>query len=79
MPKSKGGRQTVPCCFTCNQLKGSKKPEKWQKFMIENPEWWKRSRIPHKNIKAQKWAEYDEAERKAGFDHAYRGREFLLR
>lgn len=30
----------VYCCFFCNQVKGDRSPEEWQRFMKRNPEFW---------------------------------------
>lgn len=30
----------VWCCFFCNQTKGDRAPEAWQRFMERNPEFW---------------------------------------
>lgn len=35
LPKSKGGSQTVPCCFECNQLKGDHKPKYLRKQLAK--------------------------------------------
>ena len=40
-PKSQGGTRTVPCCWTCNQIKGQMMPREWFRFMDQNPQWWK--------------------------------------
>lgn len=45
MPKSRGGRATVVCCFTCNGIKGDMLPDVWAAYMDANPGWWKLS--PH--------------------------------
>lgn len=42
LPQSRGGVRTVPCCRTCNNLKGNMLPEEWRAFMVANPEWWRR-------------------------------------
>jgi len=41
VPKCRGGSHTVWACFTCNTLKGDMAPERWRKFMADNPEWWR--------------------------------------
>lgn len=40
-PRSCGGEMTVPCCFTCNQMKGNMLPYYWMRFIKDNPEWWR--------------------------------------
>jgi len=30
----------VMACFTCNNLKGDRFPEQWDRFMARNPRWW---------------------------------------
>lgn len=40
MPKSKGGRKTVWCCFKCNNAKGDMLPAEWERFMRDFPNWW---------------------------------------
>lgn len=40
VPKSKGGRKTVPCCRTCNEIKADRLPDEWAAYMAENPMWW---------------------------------------
>lgn len=32
-PKSKGGKQTVPCCYNCNQRKRNMLFSEWQEYM----------------------------------------------
>jgi hypothetical protein len=56
IPKSKrvGDDQPliVMACFTCNNLKGDRFPEQWDRYMALNPRWWeprengKRMRMP---------------------------------
>ena len=40
-PKTLGGRETVWCCYACNQIKGSMLPVEWEAYMAAFPEWWK--------------------------------------
>lgn len=40
VPRSRGGRKTVPCCRQCNQLKGDWSPEIWREVMRIFPRWW---------------------------------------
>jgi len=40
VPASRGGRDTVPCCYQCNQMKGDAMPDEWEAFMLANPSWW---------------------------------------
>lgn len=48
IPRSKGGRITVLCCLTCNQIKGDMMPDEWRLFRSENPEWWRLSHATRK-------------------------------
>lgn len=41
IPKSRGGRQWVPCCRLCNQLKGAMMPGEWAAWRADHLEWWK--------------------------------------
>lgn len=40
LPRSRGGRVTVPACWTCNNIKGDMTPQQWEAFMQANPQWW---------------------------------------
>lgn len=44
IPKSKRRDTDEPiivmACFTCNQIKGDRFPEQWDRFMQRNPCWW---------------------------------------
>jgi hypothetical protein len=44
IPKSKRREIEEPiiviACFTCNQIKGDRFPEQWDRFMQRNPRWW---------------------------------------
>lgn len=45
IPKSKrngkgGPHLIVMACYTCNQTKGDRFPEQWERFMQRNPRWW---------------------------------------
>lgn len=44
IPKSKRREIDEPiivmACFTCNQIKGDRFPEQWDRFMLRNPRWW---------------------------------------
>jgi hypothetical protein len=44
IPKSKRRDTDEPiivmACFTCNQMKGDRFPEQWDRFMQRNPRWW---------------------------------------
>jgi hypothetical protein len=40
-PRSHGGTYKVPCCLTCNNLKGDFTPEQWDRVRAKFPEWWK--------------------------------------
>lgn len=44
IPKSKRLETEAPiivmACFTCNQIKGDRFPEQWDRFMQRNPRWW---------------------------------------
>lgn len=44
IPKSKRAETDDPiivmACFTCNQIKGDRFPEQWDRFMVRNPRWW---------------------------------------
>jgi hypothetical protein len=93
IPKSKGGRKTVWCCTKCNNAKGDMLPEEWQRFMQDFPDWWKiagREAAGRKAILARRNAVagaipekfpkvYNDPKRQAGFEHAYKGRLWLLR
>lgn len=50
-PKSLGGVRTVPCCFTCNNMKGQMTPEQWLAFRQENPRWWELPRARFEMMK----------------------------
>ena len=41
MPRALGGVKTVPCCRTCNQMKGDMHPNEWRAFTEANPGWWR--------------------------------------
>jgi hypothetical protein len=45
VPRSKGGTDTVLCCYQCNQMKSDGSPEEWEAFMRTNPSWWMTGRI----------------------------------
>ena len=40
-PVRDGGRQKVPCCFKCNQLKGDLPAQLWCFFIDHNPGYWR--------------------------------------
>lgn len=40
IPKSRGGKLTIICCYTCNHLKGDMAADKWEAFMAENKSGW---------------------------------------
>lgn len=40
IPSSRGGRKTVPACYTCNNTKADMPPDIWEWFMRNTPEWW---------------------------------------
>lgn len=68
MPKTLGGRKTVPCCRQCNHLKADLHPAEWELFMRDNPEWWQRpefqrgtlARVP---MAGSSWARYSRRRR----------------
>lgn len=40
IPKSRGGRRTIICCYTCNNMKGDMSAHDWAAFMAENKGGW---------------------------------------
>lgn len=40
VPESKGGRETLIACYTCNTIKGDMMPDVWCAFMETFPRWW---------------------------------------
>lgn len=42
IPSHLGGGATVPCCFTCNNLKGAMTASDWLDFMAAHPGWWRK-------------------------------------
>lgn len=40
-PRSRGGWKQVPCCLTCNRLKGDIDMEDWWWFVKRHPRYWK--------------------------------------
>lgn len=72
IPKSKGGTKIIVACWTCNNVKGDMLPDVWERFMMENPEWWiGRARYVVRG--------FSEQETNDALAHIYRGREYLLR
>lgn len=45
-PQSDGGWRRVPCCRTCNQLKGNLPMEDWFWFIGAFKRWWKTFSTP---------------------------------
>ena len=54
VPKSRGGRKTVPCCRQCNHLKGDWPPEYWRMVMRVFPNWTKQFRTRGEIVHAVK-------------------------
>lgn len=40
VPESKGGREILIACYTCNTIKGDMMPDVWCAFMETFPRWW---------------------------------------
>jgi hypothetical protein len=53
VPKSKGGRRTIVCCYTCNHLKEARSPQEWEAFMRENRSGWFNKRAPDATLPAE--------------------------
>lgn len=45
IPASRGGTETVMCCYQCNQMKADAMPDEWTAFMRENAMWWLRGKV----------------------------------
>ncbi len=85
-PRSKGGREIVWACDTCNFMKDDMLPAEWKAFMLANPYWWtKRKRtaapkVPVGRIPANVPLAYpDNPMMQAGFERIYANRLYLLR
>lgn len=39
-PRSKGGREIIWACWTCNHIKADMTPQQWAGLMAANPKWW---------------------------------------
>lgn len=58
VPVSRGGTETVLCCYQCNQIKSDSMPDEWAKFMRDNPAWWTTGRRvsgPQQATKPRGW------------------------
>jgi hypothetical protein len=49
IPRSRGGREKVICCWKCNSLKGDMMPDEWAAYMAANPGWWLLTRAQRKH------------------------------
>lgn len=50
VPVSRGGREKIICCITCNGIKADMLPEVWEAFMEEHPQWWLLTRMELRRI-----------------------------
>jgi hypothetical protein len=52
IPKSRGGRKMVWCCFICNAVKRDMNEDAWAIYRAEHDEWWVAGRRAQK---AMRW------------------------
>jgi hypothetical protein len=62
VPASRGGREMIICCITCNGVKGDMLPAVWAAFMAAHPRWWLLSKYDLRRIKRGAWKARMEAE-----------------
>lgn len=95
VPQSKGGLHTIWACWTCNNVKGDMLPDEWTAFMLANPEWWIGRVRQHVRLSFRDTVaflrgdvakasegfpfEYEDPMEQRAFEHAYRGRLWMLR
>jgi hypothetical protein len=93
IPRSKGGRETIWCCYTCNQIKGDMMPDEWDWFRASFPDWHRKGSIAAgarnmviarraagpERVPVKLPAEYEEPLAQSAFEAVYKDRLHMLR